>query len=103
VSEPLPIEVSPLAASQVHAAETWWQANRRKAPGTIRAEVERASSLFAIQPQIGTRATNVTLPDVRRLHLARIHDDLYFRVVDGPRRLEVLAFWQASRGSQPPI
>jgi plasmid stabilization system protein ParE len=103
VREPLPITVSPLAAAQVGAAEAWWQANRPKAPGAIRTALERASSLIALQPEIGTRARNVTLPGVRRLHLARIHYDLYYRVIEAPRRLEVLAFWHASRGNQPPL
>jgi plasmid stabilization system protein ParE len=103
VSEPLPIEVSALARAQVHEAETWWKTNRPKAPGAIRSELERASSLLASQPYIGTRARNTMLPNVRRVHLGRIHDDLYYRVVDEPRRLEILAFWHASRGSQPTI
>ena len=103
MSEPLTVAVSAVAVSQVHAAETWWQANRPNVPGAIRSELERACSLLAIQPQIGARARNVKLPGVRRLHLGRIHYDLYYRVVDAPRRLEILAFWHASRGSQPPI
>lgn len=104
MSEPLPIHVSALAAAQVHAAEMWWQANRPKAPGAIRAELERASPLLALQPDIGARALNVTLPGVRRLHLGRIRYDLYYRVVDAPpRRIEILALWHASRGGLPPI
>jgi plasmid stabilization system protein ParE len=103
VSEPLPIEVSALAAAQVKAAETWWHLNRPKAPGAIRAELERASSLLALQPGIGARARNLALPGVRRLHLGRIHYDLYYRVIEAPRRLEILAFWHASRDTQPPI
>jgi plasmid stabilization system protein ParE len=103
VSAPLPIEVSAQAAAQVHAAETWWQAHRPKAPGAIRAELERASSLLAAQPHIGTHARNIRLPNVRRLHLGRIHYDLYYRVSESPPRLEVLAFWHASREGQPPI
>lgn len=103
MSEPLPIDVSALAAAQVRAAETWWQLNRPKAPGAIRAELERGSSLIALQPHIGTRARNIALPGVRRLHLARIRHDLYYRLVEAPRRLEILAFWHASRGSLPPI
>jgi plasmid stabilization system protein ParE len=102
VSEPLLIEVSALAAAQ-RAAETWWQHNRPKAPGAVRSELERASSLIALQPGIGTRARNTTLPGVRRLHLARIRYDLYYHVVDEPRRLEILAFWHASRGGRPRI
>jgi len=46
---------------------------------------------------------NTRLPGVRRLHLGRIRYDLYHRLADEPRRLEILAFWHASRGSQPPI
>ena len=103
MSEPLPIEVSALARAHVHTADTWWQANRPKAPGAIRSELERAAALLAFQPNIGARATNTTLTNVRRLHLGRIHYDLYYRVADAPRRLEILAFWHASRGGQPPI
>jgi plasmid stabilization system protein ParE len=103
VSEPLHIEISEFAAAQVRRAETWWKLNRPKAPGAIRAELERASSLIALQPQIGTRARNITLPGVRRLHLAGIRYDLYYRVVESPQRLEILAFWHASRGNLPPI
>jgi len=99
----VPVTVSPLAAAQVHAAETWWQANRPKAPGAIRAELERACSLLALQPHIGARAVNVALLGVRRLHLGRIRYDLYYRVIDAPRRLEILAFWHASRGRLPPL
>lgn len=80
----------------MRTAETWWGLNRPKAPGAIRIELERGSSLIALQPQIGARATNVALPGVRRLHLARIHYDLYYRLVEAPRRLETLAFWHAS-------
>ena len=52
---------------------------------------------------IGTRATNVALPGVRRLHLGRVRYDLYYRQVDGPPRLEILAFWHSSRGTLPPL
>ena len=103
MNERLPIEVSALAATQVRAAEIWWRENRPKAPGAIRTELARASSLIALQPQIGTRATNIALHGVRRLHLARIHYDLYYRLVEAPPRLQILAFWHASRGSRPPI
>lgn len=90
MSEPLHIEFSALAAAHVRTAETWWGFNRPKAPGAIRAQLERASSLIA-------------LPGVRRLHLGRIRYDLYYRLVEAPRRLEILALWHASRGSLPPI
>ena len=81
MSEPLHVEVSALAATQIRAAETWWRLNRPKAPNAIREDLERAVSLIAVQPQVGARARNLTLPGVRRLHLARIHYDLYYRLV----------------------
>jgi hypothetical protein len=46
VSESLHIEISALAAAHVRTAETWWGINRPKAPGAIRVELERASSLI---------------------------------------------------------
>jgi hypothetical protein len=103
VSDPLPVEVSALAAAQIASAEAWWRVNRPKAPNAIREDVERASSLIAAQPQVGTRARNVALAGVRRLHLAQVRYDLYYRQAEMPKRVEVLAFWHASRGSKPPI
>jgi plasmid stabilization system protein ParE len=103
VSEPLHVEVSELAAGHIRAAEAWWRSNRPKAPNAIREELERASSLIAVQPGIGTRARNATLPGVRRVHLARIRYDLYYRVVEEPKHVELLAFWHASRGSGPQL
>jgi plasmid stabilization system protein ParE len=103
VSGPFEIVVSALAAEQIRAADVWWLANRPKAPGAIREDLDRASSLIAVQPDLGARARNASLPDVRRVHLARIRYDLYYRVVKTRAQLEILAFWHASRGNLPPI
>jgi plasmid stabilization system protein ParE len=103
VSAPLHVEVSALASGQIREAEAWWRVNRTKAPNAIREEFERAAGLVAAQPHIGTRARNLTLPGVRRLHLARIRYDIYYRVTHPSEQLEILAFWQSSRGSQPHI
>jgi hypothetical protein len=90
VSEPLEIVVSILAAA-IRTAEDWWRIHRPKAPNAIREDLDRGSSLIAVQPDVGARAQNVALPGVRRIHLARIRYDLYYRLVDSPRRLEILA------------
>lgn len=103
MKEPLHVEVSALASGQIREAEAWWRVNRPKAPNAIREEFERASGLVAAQPHIGTRARNLTLVGVRRLHLARIRYDIYYRVTAAPQQLEILAFWHPSRGSKPPI
>ena len=103
MSEPLEIVVSALAAEQIRTAAEWWRLNRPKAPGAIREDLDRASLLIAIQPDLGARARNVVLPSVRRLHLARIRYDLYYRAVEAHRQLEILAFWHSSRGSLPLI
>lgn len=103
MSEALEIVVSALAAEQIRAAAGWWRLNRPKASDAIREDLERASSLIAIQPELGARARNVGLPGVRRLHLARVRYDLYYRVVEARKQLEILAFWHSSRGSLPPI
>ena len=100
---PLHVEVSTLAAQQVREAEAWWRLNRTKAPNAIREELERISGLLAAQPQIGTRARNVMLVGVRRVYLARIRYDIYYRVTEEPKQLEIVAFWHPSRRSTPPI
>jgi plasmid stabilization system protein ParE len=103
VSQPLHIEVSDLAKAQIRAAEEWWRLNRPKAPNAIREELERASSLISVQPKVGARARNISLPGARRLQLARVRYYVYYRVVTEPEQVEVLAFWHASRGSSPPL
>jgi plasmid stabilization system protein ParE len=103
VSGPLPIEVSELADSQICELDLWWRENRLKAPNAIDEEIERVSALIAFQPRIGTRSRNVTLPGVRRIHLERIHYDLYYRIVGDPAYLEIVALWSSRRGKGPPI
>ena len=103
MSRPLHIEVTNLAQAQIRAAGDWWRLNRPKAPNAIREELERASSLISVQPEIGARARNISLPGVRRLLLARIRYYVYYRVVTEPEQVEVLAFWHASRVSSPPL
>jgi plasmid stabilization system protein ParE len=103
VNESLPVAISAVAAGQIRAAEAWWSVHRTKAPHAIREELERAAALLAIQPELGAGARNMALRGVRRLHLARIRYDLYYRVVEEPPGLEILAFWHASRGSRPPV
>ena len=103
MSRPLHIEVSDLAKAQVRAAEEWWRLNRPKAPNAIREELERVSSIISVQPLLGTRARNISLSGVRRLHIARVRYFVYYRVLTNPERIEILAFWHASRESVPPL
>lgn len=103
MSRPLDIEVSDLARAQIVAAERWWRVNRAGTPNAIREELERASALISFQPGIGARSRNLSLAGVRRLHLARVRYDLYYRVVEDLRRVEILSFWHARRGGQPPL
>jgi len=103
VSRPLEIDISDLAKTQIRTAEEWWRLNRPKAPNAIREEIERATSIISVQPEIGTRAVNVSLPGVRRLHLARVRYHLYYWLGSDPERIQILAFWHESRGSGPPL
>ena len=99
----LRIEVSELADRQIKEADTWWRQNRLKAPNAIHEELERISGLIAFQPGIGARARNVRLAGVRRIHIERIHYDVYYRVVGSPQCIEIVAFWGSRRGKRPPI
>jgi len=101
LSEKLPIQVAQSAADQIVAASAWWQANRPKAPGALREEIERALELLSAQPQIGVTAANVKLAGVRRIHLSRVHYHLYYRVRESPAVVEIPALWHTSRGSGP--
>jgi len=97
------IRVSELADRQLQEADAWWRTNREKVPEAIAEELERVGHLISTQPYIGKRASNVSLPGVRRLHIERVHYDLYYRVVGDPEVVEIVAFWGSRRGSGPPI
>jgi hypothetical protein len=103
MTETLPIEVTALAARHIREAEKWWRVNRTAAPNAIRQELQRVFSLIASHQHVGGRATNVRLPNVRRIYLPRIKYHLYFHVVEVPTRIQVVALWHARRGDGPPI
>lgn len=103
MSDALPVEFTALAAEHVRKAESWWRENRLLAPNAVRQELERALTLIASQPRIGSRATNVKLPEVRRIFLPIIKQYLYYHVLEAPDRVEVVALWHARRGTGPPI
>jgi len=98
----LPVRIVSSAARPTAEAAEWWAANRPKAPDAFVTEFERALQLIASQPAIGARAINVKLAGVRRVHLARVHFHLYYRVTSEPA-IEVLALWHTSRGMSPEL
>ena len=101
--ESLQVEFTALAGQHVREAERWWRLNRPAVPNAIREELQRLLPLIAIQPRMGSRAANVKLEGVRRIHIPRIRYHLYFHVTGSPEFVEVVAFWHSSRGSGPPI
>ena len=103
MTEPLRIEFTALASQHVRQAEDWWRLNRPAAPNAVREELQQLLPLIAVQPRMGSRATNVKLEGVRRIHIRRIRYYLYFHVIGVPEFVEVVALWHSSRGSGPPI
>jgi len=103
MSDPLPVRITALAAQHIRVAKTWWRSNRPAAPQAIDQELQRAFTLIASQPTAGARATDVELPDVRRVFLPRVKYHVYYHVLSAPERIEVVALWHARRGQGPPI
>jgi plasmid stabilization system protein ParE len=103
MSKRLPVEITALAAVHIREAESWWRVNRTLAPNAVRQEIERALLLIGGQPRIGSRATNVKLPDVRRIFLPLVKQYLYYQILEDPDRVQVVALWHARRGEGPPI
>ncbi len=97
------VEVTALAAQHIRRAEDWWRSNRPSVPNAVREDLEQALSLLVTQPRIGPIARNVKLTGVRRVYLARIKYDLYYREIEGSDIVQVLALWHSRRGVAPPI
>jgi len=58
-----------------------------------------AVMLLAEQPGIGAKYEGARTPGVRRLYLNRLEYFIYYRA--DATTLAILAFWGASRGTQP--
>lgn len=101
MTSPLPIEIADDAREQIAEAAMWWAKNRPSVPDAIREELDRVLVLLAVQPEIGTRARRPRLYRVRRVLLSRIDYYLYYRVAG--TKLQILAFWHASRSKGPSL
>ena len=101
MSGPLPLRIVGSAGRAILDAAEWWAANRPKALDAFAIDLERAFQLLASQPLIGSRARNVKLAGVRRLHLPRVQYHLYYRVTSNPDAIEILALWHIKRGTSP--
>jgi plasmid stabilization system protein ParE len=98
----IPVRIVGSAARSIAEAAAWWTENRPKAPDAFVDDLEHTLTLIASHPDIGARARNSRLENVRRVHLARVHYYLYYQVTSGPS-IEVLALWHTSRGSDPKL
>lgn len=95
----LALTVVPNAERQIREAAGWWQRNRLSAPDLFFQQLHRGFELVTTQPEAGTRARDVALAGVRRLHLARIHYYLYYAVRG--ETVEILALWHTRCGTPP--
>jgi plasmid stabilization system protein ParE len=93
------VRVTKRAQAHIDSAALWWDQNRPLAPEALDEELAEAFSLLSAEPGIGAPALNVRARGVRRVHLARVHYYLYYRVRGS--RVEVLALWHTSRGTGP--
>ncbi|WP_082488670.1 type II toxin-antitoxin system RelE/ParE family toxin [Duganella sp. Leaf61] len=101
MNAPYSISVTHRAAAEIRQLASWWQQHRLAAPDAVQLELERAFTLLSMLPKVGAIAKNARLANVRRVHLAKIHHHLYYRIAGN--RVEILALWHTSRHSKPGI
>ena len=95
------VRVTKRAQAQIDRAAAWWDDNRPLAPEAFEEDLSEAFSLLSVEPGIGVPVTNARTPDVKRLHLARIHYFVYYRVRG--EEIQVLRIWHTSRGTDPKL
>lgn len=93
--------VSATASRQIRDADRWWAENREAAPGLLGRELQQAVERIVGQPGVGSIATNVEMPGVRRVLLPRTRYHLYYRPLSDA--VEVMGLWHASRGEPPEL
>jgi plasmid stabilization system protein ParE len=97
----LTVRIMPRALRQIHRAAQWWSDNRPAAVGAIDFDLKEALDLLVEQPAIGGRVHNARDAQVRRFYLVRTKYFIYYRARGG--FLEVIAFWHASRETEPRV
>ena len=97
----LTVRIKLRALRQIHRAAQWWSENRPAAPGAIGFDLKEALDLLVEQPALGGRVDNARDAQVRRFYLVRTRYFIYYRAKGG--FLEVIAFWHASRETEPPV
>lgn len=95
------VRVTKRAQAQIDQAAVWWDENRELAPEAFDEDLAEAFSLLSVEPGIGAPVVSARIQGVRRLHLARIHYFLYYRIYRG--EVHVLRIWHTSRGSNPDL
>jgi plasmid stabilization system protein ParE len=102
MNSPLPVRIVSSAARAIAETAEWWRTNRPNTPEAFILDLENSLKLIASHPDIGARARNAKLEGVRRVHLARVHYHLYYRVTR-EQAIDVLALWHTSRGNDPEL
>jgi plasmid stabilization system protein ParE len=95
------IRATKRADAHIEQAANWWERNRPLSRGALDEELAEAFALLISQPAIGAPALNARTNGVRRIHLARVHYYLYYRVRG--EQIDVLALWHTSRGTPPSV
>jgi plasmid stabilization system protein ParE len=93
--------IKPRAAREILRAVAWWRENRPAMPGAVESDLRAALDVLVEQPGIGTKVSIARDAATRRLYLARTSYFIYYRV--NGQRLEVIAFWHASREHGPSV
>ena len=95
------VRVTKRAQVQIDRAARWWDENRDLAREAFDDDLAEALLLLGAEPSVGAPVFRLRAQGVRRLHLARIRYQLYYRARGD--WVEVLALWHTSRGGEPPV
>ena len=96
------VELTAPAAHQLVQARDWWLEHRDKAPWALDEDIDALLSLLEERPELIGRPVE-SAPGVRRVFLPRVRYFVYFEIVDDGDRVEILALWHGSRGSDPEL
>lgn len=96
------VEFSPRAGREIEEARRWWREHREKAPDAFDEDFAELITRLEVEAELlGQPARNV--PHVRRALLKRVRYYVYFRIRESNGKVQVAAFWHASRGREPSV
>lgn len=97
------VEFTAPARRQVERIDTWWRANRDKAPDLFKHELSQAEEFLRTAPHLAKQYVTRGSRTIRYVVMSKTKVKLYFWVNEAAGVVRIVSAWGGKRGAEPNI